>query len=293
MLFRATDAAYSEVWQEDAPVVFNVVDRNQPPELTFPAPGGPGPYTINEGETVTFSVAVTDEDAITDPNLTAQNVPVTNASFTYDAPNRVGQFTFSPDFVQAGTYQITFVATDDRGGTASAVVLIDVLESGNQPPSFGPNVPDTLMVPTGHDYVIAVTPYDPESDSITVEAYPMLPGATFTESGDGTWNYSFTVDSTNLGDIYEITFVVTDYPGLATDTLVTHPRVVAFLRGDLDADNLYSVNDIAFLIEYLFRDGRVPIVFESADVNNNGVVTISDLSFLIDYMYRRGPQPPP
>jgi len=293
VLFRATDAAYPDVWQEDAPVVFNVIDRNKPPEVVFPPPGGPGPYTINEGEMVSFYVAVIDDDAITDPSLTALNVPATNATFTYDAPSGVGEFTFFPDFVQAGTYQITFVATDDRGATDSATVLIDVLEAGNQPPSFGTNLPDTLMVPTGHDYEIAVTPYDPESDSITVEAFPMLPGAVFAETGDGTWIYSFRADSTSLGNIYEITFVVTDYPGLATDTLVTHPIIVAFLRGDLDSDNLYSVNDIAYLVDYLFRDGPPPPVLGSADVDANGVITISDLSYLIYYMFKRGPQPAP
>ncbi len=293
VLFRATDEIYTDDYQESEPVVLNVVDRNQPPVLSFPTPGGPGPYTINEGETVQFYVAVIDPDAVTAPTIAAQDVPASNATFTYDAPTGIGQFTFSPDFVQAGTYPITFVATDDRGGVASAIVLIDVLEAGNQPPSFGINPPDTLMVPTGHHYEIEVNPFDPESDSISVEAFPMLPGAVFVQSAGDAWTYGFSADSALLGDIFEITFVVTDYPGLATDTLVTHPRVVAFLRGDVDSDNLYSVNDIAYLVEYLFRNGPSPTIIEAADVNHNGVVTISDLSYLIYYMFKRGPQPPP
>ena len=61
----------------------------------------------------------------------------------------------------------------------------------------------------------------------------------------------------------------------------------------LDADNVYSVNDIAHFVEYLFRDGAPPAILESADVDANGKVTISDLSYLIYYMFRRGPQPAP
>jgi len=293
IMFRATDGVYSDDWQEDAPVVVGVIDRNKPPEVTFPQPGGPGPYTINEGEWVSFYIAVVDDDAISPPSLTAENMPDSNVSFTYDPVSQVGEFYFTPDFVQAGTYLVSFIATDDRGASDTGIVHIDVLEAGNQPPSFGSDLPDTLMVPTGYEYQITVAPFDPESDSISVEAYPMLPGATWAEQADGTWLYSFSADSASLGTVYEITFVVTDYPGLATDTLITHPRIVAFLRGDLDSDNIYSVNDIACLIEYLFREGPPPAVLEVGDVNGSGTVTIGDLSYLIYYMFRNGPQPVP
>jgi hypothetical protein len=138
-----------------------------------------------------------------------------------------------------------------------------------------------------------VTPTDPESDSISVTAYPILPGASWAYGGDGSWTYSFTAASSEIGTVYEITFVVTDYPGLATDILVTHPRVVAFLRGDLDADNMYSVNDIAYFVEYLFRSGPEPLIPEAADIDASGTVSIGDVSYLIYYMFRNGPQPAP
>jgi hypothetical protein len=136
-------------------------------------------------------------------------------------------------------------------------------------------------------------PYDPEHDSITIEVHPMLPGASWVDQGNGVWLYSFTPDSADIGSVYELTFIVTDYPSLATDTMIVHPRIVAFLRGDIDADNVYSVNDIAYLIEYLFRDGPEPPVLEAADVDTNGLITLSDISYLIYYMFRSGPQPAP
>ncbi len=291
VLFRATDEVYPDEWQEDAPVVFGVIDRNKPPEVIFPT--GAGPYTVDEGATLSFFVQIQDDDPIlASPTLTAELLPA-NATFTFSAGSTSGQFTFFPDFTQAGTYNVRFIGRDDRNAADTQMVQINVIEAGNQPPSFGPLVPDTMMVPTGYEYQIVVTPIDPESDSIAVEAYPMLPGATWTTSGDGSYVYAFTADTTQVGTVYEITFVVTDYPSLATDTLVTHPRVVAFLRGDMDSDNLYTVNDLAYFVEYLFRDGPSPIIQDAADTDGNGSISINDLAYLIYYMFRNGPQPMP
>jgi hypothetical protein len=293
VIFRVTDSLYPTVFQESAPVVFRVTDRNKLPELVFPLPGGPGPYILAEGEFLRFYIGVLDEDAVTAPALIALDVPATNATFVYNSASRIAEFEFAPSFTQSGVYAVRFIATDDRGGRDTAIVSITVLEAGNQAPSFGTDLPDTLMVPSGHVYEIAVTPTDPESDSMTVTASPMLPGATWTEQSDGTWIYAFTADSTEIGAIYEISFVVTDYPSAASATLVTHPRIVAFLRGDLDSDNVYSVNDIAYFVEYLFREGPAPGIPDVADIDANGHVSISDVSYLIYYMFRNGPQPAP
>ncbi len=293
VVFRCTDSAYPTDYRESETITIRVTDKNKPPVVVFPLPGGPGPYTISEGASVNFYIAVIDDDAITAPLLRAENVPATNAVFSYTPTTRTGDFEFSPDFTQAGVYSIRFIATDDRGAVDTGIVDINVLDAGNQPPSFGYNLPDTLLVPSGHVYQITLSPADPERDSITVTADPMLPGASWTNSGNGDWVYSFTADSTEVGSIYEITFIVTDYPSQASATLVTHPRVVAFLRGDLDSDNVYSVNDIAYLVEYLFRDGPAPAIPAVADIDGSGSVSIGDISYLIYYMFRSGPQPAP
>ncbi len=243
---------------------------------------------------VQFSVTVTDEDMIlAPPTIVAENLPDSNASFNFTSGSASGQFTFTPDFTQSGTYHIRFIGIDDRAAADTQVVQIDILEAGNQPPSFGASVPDTMLVPTGYEYEIILAPYDPEADSITVEVYPILPGATWANNGDGTWSYSFTADIADVGTVFEITFVVTDYPGQATDTLVTHPIVVAFLRGDMDSNNLYTANDLTFFIDFLFRNGPGPAIPEVADTDGSGSVSIGDLVYLIYYMFRNGPPPAP
>ncbi|MCX6834135.1 MAG: tandem-95 repeat protein, partial [candidate division Zixibacteria bacterium] len=293
VVFRAVDEVYPTVFQNSDPVMISVIDRNQPPDIVFPFYGGAGPHTINEGQIVSFIVGVLDGDAVAAPSLRAENMPAANATFSYDPLTRSGQFLFHPDFLQSGAYAVRFIATDDRNGVDTAIVEINVLDAGNQPPSFLGGLPDTLAVPTGHPYQILVRPSDPEHDSITVEVTPMLPGASWQPQTDGSWLYTFTANSSEIGSVYRLTFVVTDYPGLATDTLVVCPRVVAFLRGDVDSDNVFSVNDVAYLVEFLYRSGQAPAIMESADIDNSGTVTISDVSYLIYYMFRNGPPPAP
>lgn len=73
---------------------------------------------------------------------------------------------------------------------------------------------------------------------------------------------------------------------------MTHLRVVAFLRGDLDANRKYTVNDLALLAAYLFRSQSLPEVVEAADTNGDGFVNISDIAYMVSFLYYEGPRPP-
>jgi len=291
IVFRATDADYPDVSSTSAPAVFSVINRNQPPTIGFI--DGQGPFTANEGETVYFRVVADDGDGSTPPTLSVTGMPDSNATFDYDGT--IGEFTFNPDFTQAGSYLITFTVVDELGASISADVQIDIIEAGNQSPSFASEIrqmEDTLHVPVGQTYEIFVSPTDPELDPISIEAFPIIEGASFVDNGDGTAIYQFTADSSYMDSVIEVTFVATDYPAGATDTLVTYSLVVSYLRGDLDDNNKFTMNDIAYLISFLFRDGPSPNVEETADVDGDGSVNIGDVSYLIYYVYYYGPQPP-
>jgi hypothetical protein len=293
VVFVATDEDYPDETATSPTVTISVIDRNFAPEINFPTYGD-GPFLMNEGDTLSFDIAVQDVDWVTaPPTLRAENMPDSNAVLTFNDLLSRGHFTFIPDFVQAGSYLVRFIAEDDRGGADTAEVQIDVNDAGNQAPAFVYEPTDTLLVPVNHTYEIVVEAYDPELDSISLEAYPMLPGATWTNNGDGTWTYSFELDSLSLSSIYEIVFVATDYPALASDTLTVYSVGVAFLRGDIDQDNFYTVNDLASLINYLFRGAPGPTLEEIADVDKDGTSSVSDLAYLIYYMYRNGPPPQP
>ncbi|MEW5925766.1 MAG: dockerin type I domain-containing protein [Candidatus Zixiibacteriota bacterium] len=47
--------------------------------------------------------------------------------------------------------------------------------------------------------------------------------------------------------------------------------------------------DIAFLINYLYRDGLIPIIDGIMDVNNSGATNILDVTYFINYLYKSGP----
>ncbi|HWR84336.1 MAG TPA: FlgD immunoglobulin-like domain containing protein [Candidatus Deferrimicrobium sp.] len=89
-------------------------------------------YEIDQGQTVAFPVIATDadNDQIT---LTAANVP-NNGTFGPTNPvigvgTVSGNFSFTPDFNQEGTFQITFTASDGKvGGSQQLVVTIVVNE---------------------------------------------------------------------------------------------------------------------------------------------------------------------
>ncbi|RME23946.1 MAG: hypothetical protein D6800_09210, partial [Candidatus Zixiibacteriota bacterium] len=100
VLFVVSDgiAADSEL------VTIIVVNVNQPPVIdTIP------PQTVDEGATLTFTVSATDPDGGT-PSLSSGTLPA-GASFV-DNDDGTGTFNWTPGFDQAGSYDVTFFASD-------------------------------------------------------------------------------------------------------------------------------------------------------------------------------------
>jgi hypothetical protein len=78
---------------------------------------------VTEGGELSFRVEATDPDG--DPvTLSAPGLNLANAFFNV----LTGQLLFRPAFDQAGTYDVTFEAADDRGGMVSLTVTIEVAD---------------------------------------------------------------------------------------------------------------------------------------------------------------------
>ncbi len=91
------------------------------------------PFTVNQGETVSFSVTASDADASDIITLSALSIPA-NSSFNQvvGSGSVTGNFSFTPDFTQSGTFSAVFTASDNAGGTsASRTVIINVIEIQN------------------------------------------------------------------------------------------------------------------------------------------------------------------
>ncbi len=91
------------------------------------------PFTVNQGESVSFSVTASDVDASDIITLSATSLPA-NAVFNQvvGSGSVTGNFSFTPDFTQSGTFSAVFSAVDNRGGSSSLrTVIINVIEIQN------------------------------------------------------------------------------------------------------------------------------------------------------------------
>ena len=86
--------------------------------------------TIAEASILSLVISATDADGEI-PSLTAVNMP-TNATFV-DSLNGSGYFDFSPDFTQAGVYDVIFKAMDTSLALDSIVVQITVTDVNQLP----------------------------------------------------------------------------------------------------------------------------------------------------------------
>ncbi len=65
-----------------------------------------------------------------------------------------------------------------------------------------------------------------------------------------------------------------------------------YLCGDVNNDGKININDMSYLIKYLYKNGSPPQPATLAgDVDNNGQINITDISFLIKSLYRGGARP--
>ncbi len=66
------------------------------------------------------------------------------------------------------------------------------------------------------------------------------------------------------------------------------------LRGDALHDNqLILVNDLVFLVNYVFKGGPPPICLEEGDaLADNGLILVNDLVYLVNYVFKGGDPPP-
>jgi len=159
--------------------------------------------TVIEGNTLAFSVTASDPDGAI-PSLSATNVP-TNASFT-DNGNGSGSFSFSPNFAQAGVYNINFKASDGLL-IDSELVQITVLETGNQPPVLDSIGPKTVAENSNLTFRFHASDPDGTSPALQVKNNPA--NSTFIDSGNGSGSFSFNPNFTQ-GGVYNVTFKASD-----------------------------------------------------------------------------------
>lgn len=62
--------------------------------------------------------------------------------------------------------------------------------------------------------------------------------------------------------------------------------------GDVNNDGGLDVGDVVYLINYLYKNGPVPIPFlVIGDVTCDFIVDVGDVVYMINYLFRNGPEP--
>ena len=83
---------------------------------------------------------------------------------------------------------------------------------------------------------------------------------------------------------------------LETD-IVTEPATCCQLRGDvaIPKDGSVLVNDLVWLVNYLFKGGTAPSCLNEGDcaIPLDGSCLVNDLVWLVNYLFKSGTPPPP
>ena len=190
----------------------NNVDRA--PVVTAPATASGA-----EGTLITFTVSATadpDGDAIA--SLTAAPLPA-GATFTANASNTSGTFSWMTTLSDAGTYNVTFTASNALSGSATTAITVT---GQNQDPTV--TAPASASGDEGTLITFGVSATDPDGDHVTLTALGAPSGATFTDNGDNTGTFSWTPGFTQAGT-YTVTFRGTDGnggQGMASTTITVN-----------------------------------------------------------------------
>jgi hypothetical protein len=61
--------------------------------------------------------------------------------------------------------------------------------------------------------------------------------------------------------------------------------------GDANNNGTVNIQDITYLINYLYKGGPQPPCLEEGDANGSGLTNIQDITYLINFLYKGGPAP--
>jgi hypothetical protein len=182
---------------------------------------------------------------------------------------------------------------DDSLRIDSQTVRIEVLDAGPQAPILYVPFPAQYIVNLGSPIDERVYAIDPEGDAITLSAIDMPLNAAFVDSGNGAGSFAFNPDLTQANMTYPVTFIASD--GTLADSVTVDFFVQEFICGDASGDGLVDIDDIVFLVEWMFGGGPAPEPLVSGDVHRTDcpdvVVDIDDVVYLVEYIFGGGPAP--
>lgn len=100
-----------------------------------------------------------------------------------------------------------------------------------------------------------------------------------------------TIDNIEEGAQYYIALKVYDEAGNASPLSNIASTILEYYAcADVDGDGWFSVLDIIYLIQSIYKDGPPPMP-ETGDINGDGHINILDILNMIDFRFKSGPAP--
>ena len=99
--------------------------------------------------------------------------------------------------------------------------------------------------------------------------------------------------------MYYFTFTHYDTSGFEFEDFITYYRARESccnhdgMRSDANYNMVLNVQDLTYLVNYLFKSGPEPPCFEEGDANGDGTINVQDLTYLVNYLFKAGPAPVP
>jgi len=227
-----------------ANTVITVGEVDLPPVVTAP-PTASGP----EGGPIVVDVTVVDPDGNPITSLVATNKPA-GATFTPGPGNTSGTLSWTPTFGQAGTYTVTFTASNALSGSSSTEITIGDVD---QPPQL--TAVPTAWTSGGHPLAVVVTVVDPDGDPmVSLTATNLPPGATFTVSPNKRRGQLDWTAALGQEGLYTVTFTASNALSSSCNTEITvgvastgvGPNEPALLRPALAPSPLRTRSTLSF-----------------------------------------------
>ncbi len=190
--------------------------------------------TVNGSEGVHFTFPVNAGDPDGDPisSLTGSPLP-SGATFSSSGSHTTGTFDWTPDYTQAGVYNVTFTATNALSGNSPTQITI---ANSDQAPQV--TAPGTVSAAAGSTISFSISASDPDGQaiaSLTLDASG-LPGgndATLTPGGGNTtgnflW-HSMLADTGTFDVQFQASNALDGFAGTSIElaAVVVKPSIVA------------------------------------------------------------------
>ncbi len=168
-----------------------------------------GNQTATENQLLTFTVNASDPDG--DALTFSATNPLPTGATLIDNNNGTATFNWTPDFTQAGNYDVTITVSD--GALTDSEQITITVGNVNRPPVLNPIGNQTAT--ENQLLTFTVNASDPDGGTLTFTATSLLPsGATLTDNNNGTATFNWTPNFAQAGN-YSVTITVSD--GSLTD----------------------------------------------------------------------------